>query len=42
MIYIFPEAQSRNYIFYVSVLLFLGEQTIKVAVKCGRRPGENS
>ena len=28
--------------FYVSVPLFLGDETIEVVIMCGRRPGENN
>lgn len=44
-IYIFPEVQRKDYFFlffYVRVPLFLGHETIEVAIMCGRRAGENN
>lgn len=36
-----PLGTEQQY-FYVSVSLFLGDETIEVAIVCGRRPGDKN
>lgn len=39
--YMFPLGTEQEY-FYVSVSLFLGDETMEVVITCGRRPGDKN